>query len=163
MGGGCGSTLFGIRPHSWEVLPMRKNDGVVRGTLDATGGLLGLGKPVSASASKNAKRRQKKPTTACKGDSGHGAAEVLCQQGASGSSGLGIAASMGATFPLGGAVAGTTQQDPAKKARSLQKKLRQIAQLKEKKASGVVLEVNQLSKIDTEASIRAELDALPSA
>ena len=42
----------------------------------------------------------------------------------------------------------------------MQKKLRQIAELKEKQASGAVLEPNQLSKIAAEVVIRAELDAL---
>jgi translation initiation factor 2A len=141
----AGRTLFGIRPHSWEVLPVRKDDGVIRGPLNAAGGGGGGpgGKPASASASKNAKRRQKK------------AAAAAADAGGGGGSGGGGAVTEPAPAPAPAAAA-----DPAKKARALQKKLRQIAELKEKQAGGAVLEANQLSKIEAEATLRAELEAL---
>ncbi len=138
----CGSacsSLFGIRPHSWEVLPARKDDGVVRGPMSDTS------KPASAVASKNAKRRQKKAINA-----GNSGAQDQERGGGGGGGGGGNAFTE----------TGTTQQDPTKKTRGLQKKLRQINQLKEKQASGQVLEANQISKIEAEASIRAELESL---
>jgi uncharacterized protein with WD repeat len=143
----AGRTLFGIRPHSWEVLPVRKDDGVIRGPLNAAGGGGGGpgGKPASASASKNAKRRQKKAAAAAADAAGGG-----------GGGGDG-AATEPAPAP---AAAPAAAADPAKKARALQKKLRQIAELKEKQAGGAVLEANQLSKIEAEATLRAELEAL---
>ncbi|ORY22695.1 eukaryotic translation initiation factor eIF2A-domain-containing protein [Naematelia encephala] len=53
------------------------------------------------------------------------------------------------------------EEDPAqKKIRGLQKKLRAIDELKEKLAKGEQMEKTQLKKIETEASIRAEITAL---
>jgi len=51
-------------------------------------------------------------------------------------------------------------KDPQKKAKSLQKKLRQIEQLKQQKASGKELEKTQLDKIASEKQLLAELKAL---
>ena len=47
-----------------------------------------------------------------------------------------------------------------KKIRSLKKKLEDISKLKEKKASGMTLEVNQLNKIESEHTILQELQQL---
>jgi translation initiation factor 2A len=114
-----------------------------------------IGKPASTASSKNAKRRQKKAINAGIGKGRDG------ERGGGGGGekgGGGNAATAPAPAPATGS--GATPQDPIKKARGLQKKLRQIDQLKEKQASGTVLESNQISKIETEASIRAELEAL---
>ena len=48
----------------------------------------------------------------------------------------------------------------AKAAKKLKKKLRQIENLKSKVAAGGELEPNQLAKLETEATLRAELAAL---
>jgi len=47
-----------------------------------------------------------------------------------------------------------------KKTRALEKKLRQVAELKELQAGGKPLEANQLAKIAAEDTLRAELAAL---
>ena len=47
-----------------------------------------------------------------------------------------------------------------KKVRAVEKKLRQIAELKELKAGGKPLEKNQLDKIEQEPAIKEELAAL---
>jgi len=47
-----------------------------------------------------------------------------------------------------------------KKVRAIEKKLRQIAELKELKASGKPLEKNQLEKIEQEPAIKEELASL---
>ena len=47
-----------------------------------------------------------------------------------------------------------------KKVRSLTKKLKAIEQLKERRARGETLEQTQLQKMDGEAEIRRELEAL---
>ena len=47
-----------------------------------------------------------------------------------------------------------------KKIRVAEKKLRQIAELKELKAGGKPLEKNQLDKIEQEEAVRKELEAL---
>ena len=44
--------------------------------------------------------------------------------------------------------------------RNVEKKLRQIVELKELKAGGKPLEKNQLDKIEAEAAVQAELDEL---
>ena len=50
--------------------------------------------------------------------------------------------------------------DPAKRVRNLKKKLTQIQQLRERKASGATLETEQQAKLDSEASILQELESL---
>lgn len=57
---------------------------------------------------------------------------------------------------------GGAASDPAKRARNLKKKLTQIQQLREKIASGALsqLEPEQQAKLDSEASILAELKSL---
>ena len=155
------STLFGIRPHSWEVLPPRKDDGVVRGPISAGGER----KPATAAASKNAKRRQKKSGNASKRE---GSTQAKTGAGGdadgahvgNGAGCFGHTARQPAVPAQAIGTTGTAQQDPSKKVRGLQKKLRQIAQLKQKQANSIVLEANQLSKIKGEASIRAQLEAL---
>ena len=47
-----------------------------------------------------------------------------------------------------------------KKVRNVEKKLRQIVELKELKVGGKPLEKNQLDKIEQEAAVQAELDEL---
>ena len=128
-------TLFGVRPHSWELLPPRKDDGVVRGAVAAGGGAEGGG---GGGMSKNAKRRQKN-------------AEKKRQA---------AAAAAGAPEPEPAPAPATAAGDPAKRGRALQKKLRQIEGLKEKQAAGETLEANQITKIEGEAALRAELAAL---
>lgn len=50
--------------------------------------------------------------------------------------------------------------DPAKRLRNLQKKLRQVQQLKSKQAGGTVLEPEQLQKIASEAALLEEIQVL---
>lgn len=66
-------------------------------------------------------------------------------------------------------VAGTEQStaegqdagaDSAKKLRNLQKKLRQVQQLKERQVKGESLEPEQIAKIGCEAGILAEIQGL---
>ena len=132
-------TLFGVRPHSWELLPPRKDDGVVRGPVAAGGGTEGGG---GGGMSKNAKRRQKN-------------AEKK-RQAAAAAAGAPEPEPEPEPAPAPAPAAG----DPAKRGRALQKKLRQIEGLKEKQAAGQTLEANQIAKIEGEAALRAELAAL---
>ena len=53
-----------------------------------------------------------------------------------------------------------TEEKLTKKVRNVEKKLRQIVELKELKAGGKPLEKNQLDKIEAEAAVQAELDEL---
>jgi translation initiation factor 2A len=53
-----------------------------------------------------------------------------------------------------------TEEKVTKKIRAVEKKLRQVAELKELKAGGKPLEKNQLDKIENEASVQAELETL---
>ena len=50
--------------------------------------------------------------------------------------------------------------DSAKRLRNLQKKLRQVQQLKEKQGKGETLEPEQVAKIGSEAGLHAEIEAL---
>ena len=50
--------------------------------------------------------------------------------------------------------------DSAKRLRNLQKKLRQVQQLKEKQAKGETLEPEQVAKIGSEAGLQAEVEEL---
>ena len=50
--------------------------------------------------------------------------------------------------------------DTAKRLRNLQKKLRQVQQLKEKQAKGEPLEPEQLAKIGSEAGLAEEIQSL---
>jgi uncharacterized protein with WD repeat len=58
------------------------------------------------------------------------------------------------------AIANLSPEEKEKRIRNVNKKLRQIDQLKETQASGTTLESNQLEKLKSEAGIRAELAAL---
>ena len=129
-------TLFGIRPHTWEVLPPRKDDGVVRG-------LSGGG--AAPGPSKNAKKRQ-------------AAAKKKAAAAAAAGEGLDVSVEVAAgpaPEPEGAAAV-----DPAKEAKKLQKKLRQIEQLEEKQAGGATLEAIQLEKLATKGDLLAQLAAL---
>jgi translation initiation factor 2A len=53
-----------------------------------------------------------------------------------------------------------TAEEAAKKAKAVEKKLRQIAGLKEKQAAGVALDADQLQKIAAEADLRDQLQKL---
>jgi uncharacterized protein with WD repeat len=57
-------------------------------------------------------------------------------------------------------VAPDEKKDVEKKIRNLNKKLRQIDALKEKQAAGEFLQGNQQQKVNDEATIQAEVDAL---
>jgi len=64
-------------------------------------------------------------------------------------------------------VAGTEQSegqdgaaDDAKRLRNLQKKLRQVQQLKERQAKGESLEPEQIAKIEGETGLLAEIQSL---
>ena len=50
--------------------------------------------------------------------------------------------------------------DSAKRLRNLQKKLRQVQQLKEKQSKGEALEPEQVAKIGSEAGLLAEIEEL---
>ena len=52
------------------------------------------------------------------------------------------------------------ESDRTRKAKNLQKKLREIQELKQKKSAGTALELNQLQKIENEASLLEELASL---
>ena len=62
--------------------------------------------------------------------------------------------------PAAAAGAGGGAVDPAKEAKKIQKKLRQIEQLEEKQAGGTTLEDTQLAKLATKADLVAQLAAL---
>ena len=66
------------------------------------------------------------------------------------------------TAPAASASGGdaNSAEQVTKKIRNVEKKLRQIAELKELKTGGRELEKNQLDKIEAEATVKAELDAL---
>ena len=59
--------------------------------------------------------------------------------------------------PTQGPVAGGLM-DNEKKIKSISKKLKQIEDLKVRKATGVPLELTQLSKIESEAGLKKEVD-----
>ena len=50
--------------------------------------------------------------------------------------------------------------DNAKRLRNLQKKLRQVQQLKEKQGKGEILEPEQVAKVGSEAGLLAEIEEL---
>ena len=50
--------------------------------------------------------------------------------------------------------------DPQKRIRNLKKKLTQIQQLQDKLKGGATLDAEQQTKLDSEAEVKAELDAL---
>ena len=62
--------------------------------------------------------------------------------------------------PSGGSADADDAEAIGKKIRNVEKKLRQIVELKELKAGGKPLEKNQLDKIEAEAAVRSELDGL---
>jgi len=53
-----------------------------------------------------------------------------------------------------------TPEDITKKAKAIEKKLRQIASLKEKQNDGVILNEDQLQKIAAEADLTKQLNSL---
>lgn len=53
-----------------------------------------------------------------------------------------------------------TAEDAAKKAKAIEKKLRQIAGLREKQAAGATLDADQLQKVAAEADLRDQLQKL---
>ncbi|KAF0700205.1 Aste57867_9259 [Aphanomyces stellatus] len=55
-----------------------------------------------------------------------------------------------------------TPEDKQKKIKALQKKLKQITEIKDKQASGVTLNEDQLAKVANEATLLAEVEALSS-
>ena len=106
--------------------------------------------PKSKNAAKNAKRKAKKKAEA--------AAKAAVAE--SDAAREGRAASL--TPRPGDAAAAPAPApaaDPAKEAKKILKKLRQIEQLKEKQAGGATLEATQLEKIGTEPKLRADLAA----
>lgn len=54
----------------------------------------------------------------------------------------------------------TTELDGAKKAKAIEKKLRQIVALKEKQTAGATLDSDQLAKLAAEADLRKQLQKL---
>jgi translation initiation factor 2A len=63
--------------------------------------------------------------------------------------------------PSQGAITGGAI-DLEKKIKTIQKKLKQIQELKEKQAAGQTLELTQISKIDSESALQMELESLES-
>lgn len=60
-------------------------------------------------------------------------------------------------------VAAEPPQDPAKRLRAVQKKLRQIATIQEKAASGQALQAEELAKLSQKAALEAEAASLAGA
>ena len=54
-------------------------------------------------------------------------------------------------------------QDPAKRLRGVQKKLRQIGAIEEKEAAGQALQAEELAKLEQKAALEAEAAALAAA
>lgn len=69
-----------------------------------------------------------------------------------------------ASMSVAGAEQGESQDggaaDSAKRLRNLQKKLRQVQQLKERQAKGETLEPEQVAKVGGEAGLLAEIQGL---
>jgi translation initiation factor 2A len=115
----------------------------------------------SRSAAKNkAKAEAKKKKKAEEAAGGGGGGPPPATAVAAGSGGGGAAGKGGGGGGGGGNDDEETEEKITKKVRATEKKLRQITELKELKAGGKPLEKTQLSKIDAEETVRAELEAL---
>ena len=106
---------------------------------------------MSASQKKNAKKK-----AAAKRQAEEAAAAAVAggNGGGGGDGGEAPAAATAGAGTAGGAV------DPAKEAKKIQKKLRQIDDLKKKQADGATLEPNQMAKLATEDELRSSLAQL---
>eukprot|EP00884_Botryococcus_braunii_P023068 jgi/Botrbrau1/9445/Bobra.0252s0068.2 len=123
--------------------------------------------PESKPLSKNAKKRRNKKSGKPDGDAeadGEPDGEPEQESPSAPDPAPGVAALSlgGGPQPSGVAEAGGPA-DREKRLRNLQKKLRQIEQLKEKLASGAALEPEQVAKIGGEAALKAEIQQLESA
>ncbi|KAG1655542.1 hypothetical protein FOA52_013815 [Chlamydomonas sp. UWO 241] len=104
-------------------------------------------------ASKNAKKRANAKKK--EGDGGEGASADTASVSATTEQAAALSVSDAA------AAASTPSDDRAKRARNVQKKLRQVAELREKlAAAGGVVTAEQQAKLDSEAGLVAELAAL---
>ncbi|KAK3236648.1 hypothetical protein CYMTET_53236 [Cymbomonas tetramitiformis] len=91
------------------------------------------------------------------------AAKKKRNRGKGGGGGAAEASSEGPTAaaaPAAAAAPDAGDEDPAKKLRNLQKKMRQIEQIKEKQAAGAALEQTQLDKLATEQALLEQIKAL---
>jgi hypothetical protein len=98
--------------------------------------------PMTKSQKKNAAKKKKRAEIAA------GGAKVAA-----------AATAVAAPEPEPQEAAAAAAPDPAKEAKKLSKKLRQIEQIKEKQAGGVALAEAQLAKLATEDDVRAQLGA----
>lgn len=137
-------TLFGIRPHTWELLPERKGDGVVRGPLDLSAGRGAGGGAGAAGPSKSAKK-----------------AAALAKKKAAAAAVAAVGGGLDVSVEVApGPAPEPAAIDPAKEAKKIQKKIRQIEQLEEKQAGGATLEATQLEKLATKTGLVAQLAEL---
>lgn len=115
------------------------------------GGPIGAETADGASSSRNAAKNKAKKEAAKKKKEAEAA-------------GTGVAAAAAlpaASASTGGSGEGEDTEDKlTKKVRNVEKKLRQISELKELRAGGKPLEKNQLDKIEAEAAVNAELEEL---
>eukprot|EP00123_Amoebidium_parasiticum_P012283 comp21249_c0_seq1/m.28949 comp21249_c0_seq1/g.28949 ORF comp21249_c0_seq1/g.28949 comp21249_c0_seq1/m.28949 type:complete len:600 (-) comp21249_c0_seq1:480-2279(-) len=102
---------------------------------------------MSKAALKNKKKREAKAKKAEEGDNGNDVETEAPKQ------------TQAATTPAP-AETPAGEEDIAKKIRAVNKKLRQIAELKDKQKEGKTLEANQLDKLKAEADLLKELAAL---
>ncbi|KAK9918766.1 hypothetical protein WJX75_006714 [Coccomyxa subellipsoidea] len=110
--------------------------------------------PDTKTASKNAKRRQRAKGKG--GEDGQASEDSSQPAGQVKSVTEGVSA-LTTTEPQAQDDAGA---DPAKRLRNLQKKLRQVQQLKDKHTAGAVLEPEQLQKIASEAALLQDIKLL---
>eukprot|EP01104_Vermistella_antarctica_P005946 TRINITY_DN16691_c0_g1_i1.p1 TRINITY_DN16691_c0_g1~~TRINITY_DN16691_c0_g1_i1.p1 ORF type:complete len:611 (-),score=160.63 TRINITY_DN16691_c0_g1_i1:98-1930(-) len=126
----------------------QRTQGAAAGKFGGTA-VLGAGPPPSKASQKNkSRRRKKKPTDG---------AEAADGTDEKNSGGAGTAAAVAAAAAT---VATPAATDPAKKAKTIEKKLRQIDALREKQKGGAQLNEAQKTKLNTEAALRKELENL---
>ncbi|KAG2430016.1 hypothetical protein HYH02_013844 [Chlamydomonas schloesseri] len=108
----------------------------------------------SKAASKNAKRRAKKKGGEASGEGDDG------EEGAGGADGAEAAAAAMASTSLQDAQPLNDEESRQKRIRALQKKQRQIQELKDKRAAGATMTPEQLEKLAGEEAILSELASL---
>ncbi|EIE21931.1 eIF2A-domain-containing protein [Coccomyxa subellipsoidea C-169] len=109
--------------------------------------------PDTKTASKNAKRRQRAKAKGGDGQASEDGAEPAAQVKS-------VTEGVSALTTAEPQAQEDSGADAAKRLRNLQKKLRQVQQLKEKQAGGAALEPEQLQKIASEAGLLQEISML---
>jgi len=128
---------------------------VDRGGSAAIAGGAPLGSEADDAGKNTAKNRAKREAKKKKEEGGAAGAAV-----APAAFGLPAAKAPAKPEPAAAGGEGDTVDKLEKKVRAVEKKLRQITELKELKAGGKPLEKNQMDKIDAEAEVRQELEQL---